>query len=410
LVNNTHLPGVISKNVYQRKKNKSGGDDITANTVFDNINAVFDQYQLGLDAWSGKDNGTNIVFGRPMNVYLNFAFILKTLNSNTDSKGNLNLFRFLSALCDGINKSLGGVNNLQPIIDESTNTITILDQTTVPNKNKILNQEDEDVVLEIFGYNRSTSQSNFVKNYNFKTQIDPSLATTIAIGASANGEVVGEDTTAFSQWNKGIQDRFVQTVTTPPPIEKEEEETEEQPTLNKHQKYLEQQKRIRTESANRRKEKQQKLKFDKENNFDQYLIECFGNSFVSSTGTSGPSKKTKPYPGLNVPKNRSKYFRLDNDFINRGYSVLKNNLDVTIQKRKAKNQPTSTIGFIPVNLSIELEGISGIKIFNKLVVNSSTLPYNYPETLEFIIKKVSHSLSDNRWVTKLETISIPKMG
>ena len=61
----------------------------TANTVFDNINAVFDQYQLGLDAWSGKDDGTDIVFGRPMNVYLNFAFILKTLNSNTDSKGNL---------------------------------------------------------------------------------------------------------------------------------------------------------------------------------------------------------------------------------------------------------------------------------------------------------------------------------
>ena len=55
-----------------------------------------------------------------MNVYLNFAFILKTLNSNTDSKGNLSLFKFLSALCDGINKSLGDVNNLQPIIDEST--------------------------------------------------------------------------------------------------------------------------------------------------------------------------------------------------------------------------------------------------------------------------------------------------
>ena len=215
LINNTYLNGEINPKVYQRKE-KDGKFNIQANTVFDNINAVFDQYQLGLDAWSGKDDGTDIVFGRPMNVYLNFAFILKTLNSNTDSKGNLNLFKFLSALCDGINKSLGSVNNLQPIVDESTNTITILDQTTVPNKNEILNQKDEDVVLEIFGYNRSTFQSNFVKNYNFKTQIDPSLATTIAIGASANGEVVGEDTTAFSQWNKGIQDRFIQTVTTPP--------------------------------------------------------------------------------------------------------------------------------------------------------------------------------------------------
>ena len=401
LINNTYLSGEIQEWNYQRKKDQSGSFDLTENTVFDNINAVFDQYNNGLEAWSGKDGGTNVVFGRPMNVYLNFAFILKTLNSNTDSKGNLSLFKFLSALCDGINKSLGDVNNLQPIIDESTNTITILDQTTVPNKNEILNQKDKDVVLEIFGYNRSTFQSNFVKNYNFKTQIDPSLATTIAIGASANGKVVGEDATAFSQWNKGIQDRFIQTVTTPPPISEKELSTSK-PELSTRESYEQWNKKIE-------KQEEEKRKFDKLNNFSQYLIDGFGNSFDPKANSVPLARRSPELDKLNVTRNKSQYFKLDNDFINRGYSVLKNNLDISIQERKEKNQPTSTIGFIPVTLSVELEGISGIKIFNKLVVNTSTLPYNYPETLEFIIKKVSHSLSNNKWVTKLETISIPKM-
>ena len=179
------------------------------------------------------------------------------------------------------------------------------------------------------------------------------------------------------------------------------EETDEQTTATK------QSSRGRNQEALKEYLKQQK--FDKENNFDQYLIDGFGNSFDPYANSTSKGRKPTNRSKLNIGKNRSQYFRLDNDFINRGYSVLKNNLDITTQERKEKNQPTSTIGFIPVNLSVELEGISGIKIFNKLVVNTTTLPYNYPETLEFIIKKVSHSLSNNKWVTKLETISIPKM-
>jgi hypothetical protein len=55
-----------------------------------------------------------------------------------------------------------------------------------------------------------------------------------------------------------------------------------------------------------------------------------------------------------------------------------------------------------------MDGISGIKIYNKLEVNSKFLPTKYGDTLNFIITGVNHSLKDNDWETNLETIVMPK--
>ena len=50
-----------------------------------------------------------------------------------------------------------------------------------------------------------------------------------------------------------------------------------------------------------------------------------------------------------------------------------------------------------------MEGISGMKIYNRLNVDTRFLPSNYPETLDFIITKVNHKLANNNWTTTLET-------
>ena len=48
-----------------------------------------------------------------------------------DEKDKLSLFTSIKSICDNINKSLGNVNNLEPIITEK-NTIKIIDQTKIP--------------------------------------------------------------------------------------------------------------------------------------------------------------------------------------------------------------------------------------------------------------------------------------
>ena len=65
----------------------------------------------------------------------------------------------------------------------------------------------------------------------------------------------------------------------------------------------------------------------------------------------------------------------------------------------------SSIGFLPFNLSLEMDGLSGIKIYNKINVNSSFLPSNYPQTLKFVVTGVNHRLVNNDWRTSLNTIA-----
>ena len=62
---------------------------------------------------------------------------------------------------------------------------------------------------------------------------------------------------------------------------------------------------------------------------------------------------------------------------------------------------------MPFDLNLEIDGISGIKIYSKLNIQQSFLPSNYPSTLEFITTDVTHILDNGKWVTKLNTIGMP---
>ena len=53
-------------------------------------------------------------------------------------------------------------------------------------------------------------------------------------------------------------------------------------------------------------------------------------------------------------------------------------------------------------------GLSGLKIYNRLKVNTSFLPSNYDETLDFIITGVNHKITNNEWTTSLSTLATSK--
>ena len=152
-----------------------------------------------------------------MNIYLNFEFVASCITSNTDEKGNVSLFKFVKSLCTGINISLGGVNNLEPVINENLNRLEIIDSTpnqasSIHNKTKI---DKDSYKLNLFGYdlgNPLFATSNFARKVDLKTAITPEYATMITIGATAGGYVKGIEGTAFSRWNIGIEDSFKPTL------------------------------------------------------------------------------------------------------------------------------------------------------------------------------------------------------
>jgi hypothetical protein len=304
--------------------------------------------------------------GKVMNIYVNFMYILGTMDANLDESNKVPLITFLQTILRDISKALGSINSLEPFYDEETNIIKIIDQTTLPNKSAILAspnfnkvKPDDTTILNLYGYyNRpgEGSSAGFVKNFGIKTEITPSLATMLTIGAQAAGSVVGEDATALSNLNKGLEDRIkndvIDAVIKTEPLQSKEEE------LN-----------IRFPNANK--------------NFSSAAFQL--GSLNGSTPTFDPA-------------NISSYSQLQSDF-----------LTYRDARQAIKTQkPSATIGFIPVSLNLSLDGISGLKIYNSLRVDTSYLPSNYPTSMDFIITGLSHTIQNNVWTTDISTVMVPR--
>ena len=379
-----------------------------------------------LNKFNSDEGGVD--HGKLMNIYLNFSFIKKILINNLDSKGNLSLYNFIQAICEGINRSLGGINNLEPIVNEETNTLTIIDQTQFEGKDKLrelfvgedidsnLNaeqskgEEQTSTPFQIYGYDlksqSSTVTSNFVKSYSFTTEIGPNLSTTIAIGATANGNVVGEDATAFSQWNKGLTDRFKQSLNPNRITTKSQNIAEANYIKNQEQKRQQQ----KQQEEQKQKEAAENIEFNTAPNYQ------------AEANAAAPARLVEEYRDYYLPYilgnklrtietkaqyNTIQYLEFDEKTINRGYTSFKNYFSTFSAENN--NYTTGTIGFLPINLQIEIDGLSGIKVYQKILVDTSFLPSNYPSSLEFLVKQVNHSIKDNKWVTSLETLSVPKI-
>jgi hypothetical protein len=75
---------------------------------------VFKYLDIFKEVDNGKSTNDNVAY--PLNIYLNFKFIKECLKA--DEKGNVSVYELISNICTGLNKALGGINNLEPIIDE----------------------------------------------------------------------------------------------------------------------------------------------------------------------------------------------------------------------------------------------------------------------------------------------------
>ena len=311
-----------------------------------------------LDAFRAEDyvaNDPNLNKAYPFNIYLNFEFIIESLNSNADERGDVNIYNFLKSICDGLNKALGGINNLEPIINESSNTLNIIDTTPIPG----IGQNNADYILQLYGYKKAGSlySSTFVRKVDLKTAITPEYATMVTVGATAGGYVKGVEATAFSRWNIGLTDRFKESFV-PGNENSQEENGVDEAVTNYTERFLS------------------------------------PNKFTSCYGFSGNLKES------------SSKLKLSTD-------AIENNLSVVTEYFKyliASNKTTSggTIGFIPFKISFTMDGISGIKIYNKLHVDTRFLPKAYGDNLNLIVTGVSHKLSNSDWETDIEATVIPR--
>ena len=349
-------PSISTTNIYgKRMPNQMSFDPrvcIVRNGIFyDKLNNTkylhnYKQLEFFQKTYSASEDGGEI--GDFSNCYLSFSTVKDSIDSNTDERGDLSLLKFLEDICGKINRVMGGINNLEPIIDEKRNQIQIVD-SSLHNKKIDLPQTP----FQIFGYNGN--ESTFVRNVNLKTEISPEFASMVTIGSTAAGYSKGMESTAFSKWNRGIFDRFKEnetlsstTQTTPEP----------------------------------------------EENYLKYLLDL-------------PNPMN--YLGMDRPEDGSSH-SINPEIIETNLSVSTEffkYLRAKTYEKAPENYTSTSNGFIPFNLQLTMDGLSGMKIYNKIEVDTRFLPSNYPENLKFVIKRVSHKISNGDWETSLDTTVMP---
>jgi len=64
--------------------------------------------------------------------------------------------------------------------------------------------------------------------------------------------------------------------------------------------------------------------------------------------------------------------------------------------------------FLPFNLSLEMDGIAGIKLFQKFLMTDDILPPSYQnDNVDLQVTGVNQKIDGSGWITKLDTLSTP---
>ena len=334
------------------------------------------------------ENGSR--YGKIMNIYFNINYINQILQKRTID-GKLVLIDLIKQLCNGWNLSSGNFSRLYPSFDEESNLLKITDENTLPDRDAFLNKSTfgskstKLTVFNIYGYTTLDSKTNpasagFITDFNFQTTISSNLATMITIGSNKNKSIVGEDATGISRMNNGFSDRIKPIITTA---------------------------NITDSSSQKEEEEQLKIDYRK-------TLETFGNYMAiigSSNGDPKPQVNTETIDAF-----KSCVSHLIEYEQNNLVQVKNNNIDIkknepggiTNANSFSNNYASANTGFLPFNLSLTMEGLSGFKIYNKFICDTKFLPSNYPSALEFLVSSITNTISNNKWETKIESIAIPQ--
>ena len=210
--------------------------------------------------------------------------------------------------------------------------------------------------MAYYNNNNNTPSAGFIRDLSFQTTVAPNLATMITIGATSNGYIPGQDSTALSRMNAGLTDRFKKKVdleqksTTPP---------------------------------------------SKESLFEDYKDSILSyQTFVSQLGGPTPTWNQE---AIDAFSNAASSFY--------EYDQAKQTLSKSNGQADGKSSPNG--GFLPFDLRLTLDGLSGMKIYQKYTIDTAFLPSNYPTSLNFLLKGITNTIENNEWITTLESFAIP---
>ena len=308
----------------------------------------------------------NRYVGKLMHIHVNMNYIVSTFNGiqENSKESKVSLFKFLQNLMNGIAKSLGGVNNFTVTYNNETNKVVIREDNNLRYGNLVKRKKPTE--FNIYGFNKG--RGSIVTDINFNVQIGSNFSTMVSVGAQNNGNVLGENGTLLSQLYRGSTDRIIPTKKsigdlTANSIGLENEELDD--SLKKQK--------------------------DGENIKNKIPINKLNSTLKSLYSPKTLNLNTSNINVLGaISSTYSKYIT--------GYL---NNI----------NQ-IPALGFFPFDFQLTLQGISGIRVYEKFSTTADIFPSMYRKEdgkpkMDFIIKGVTHDIINNKWNTTLNTLSMP---
>lgn len=335
-----------SNNLYNNLKENQGGI----------LNGLGDYFRVNNYAF----------LGRFMHIHVNTDYISTVLSDNIDEDGKVSVYDFLSQLMKGIQTAIGSINSFEIVYDELTNYFTIRDNSTLPGANGYLKELYPDLAAsgsfdikptEINAHLLTSNSGSFVLDVGVKSKLDNKFASQISIGAQKNGNQVGENATALSKLNFGFEDRVIREKSDV--ISKGSEEGAET-----------------TEGEGKKTKSPEEVYKDNLLLFNKFII----NINIGSVTSEDISNSTQNIIDL---------FKYE-----LGYYTQQGNI--------------GGVGFIPIDLNLTVDGLSGPRIYESYTIDDTTLPVHYKNNVQFITVGLSHKIDSNGWVTMLDSISGPK--
>jgi hypothetical protein len=291
----------------------------------------------------------NEYIGRVMNLLINVEYLGSILFELANEKGEIILDSFLKRMLDDINKCLGGVNQLTYKVFD--NIVKIIEEA--PLKYGNLKPKQNYSRFNVYGVR--PNEGSFIKNIDFNVTITNDMATMISVGAQANGNQPGVNSTAFSKFNTGLIDRTKTQITTDPGDPDPEKDTAAETEY---------------------KEANKKYK------------DAVNNVYFEKNLTSG---------NIEILNN------FNSDFSKKYVGTL------------VENEQIPAPFFLPFDLNLTMMGLSGIRIFEKFALTQGSekiLPSYYRDNngkslIDFIVMDLKHSIKDNKWETMVKGRSIP---
>jgi murein DD-endopeptidase MepM/ murein hydrolase activator NlpD len=296
-----------------------------------------------------KTGNANAFVGKMGYILLNIEYLAGVLSSLTkEEDGVATLVKLLQQIMDDVNVCLGGINNFTVYSDRDTQTIRIYDQTPLNYGGSDYNssRDTPDKFTTLNVFGvRPGVEGSFVQDIQLNSEISPNFSTAISVGAQANSTNVSQNAYSFEKYNKGLTDRII--------LEKA------------------------SKNSNGEKYKEGDAPIDL-GKFKTIFTEVYGKK----------------------------------QFTNEYIDYLKNansQANILFTQKYSKDGNIDAPFFIPYNLNVTLDGISGIKLFEKFKMSKGVLPLTYDEgEIALIVKAISHTIDTKQWITKLETLSVPE--